>query len=241
MSDGFRDASHLPKQAGRNQADPDGLPRQRRGTTPQMHGRYPDLDILAFTSHWDGPTRTLILDRVENPPPFRFFDAAEVETLKAFCDTVMHQTREPRIPVLAYVDEKLHTGRLDGYQYADMPDDRETWRLLARALDEEARARGGDAFGRVPEELRLEICGHLADDEVEGGTWEQIPRAFQVAMRAILAAFYSHPWAWNEIGFPGPAYPRGYMRLGIDQHEEWTEDEAFAVDPVGDVKERGLE
>ena len=30
----------------------------------------------------------------------------------------------------------------------------------------------------------------------------------------ILAAFYSHPWAWNEIGFGGPAYPRGYMRLG---------------------------
>jgi hypothetical protein len=33
-------------------------------------------------------------------------------------------------------------------------------------------------------------------------------------MRAILAAFYSHPWAWNEIGFGGPAYPRGFMRLG---------------------------
>jgi hypothetical protein len=33
-------------------------------------------------------------------------------------------------------------------------------------------------------------------------------------MRAALAAFYSHPWAWNEIGFGGPAYPRGFMRLG---------------------------
>lgn len=33
-------------------------------------------------------------------------------------------------------------------------------------------------------------------------------------MRMTLSAFYSHPWAWNEIGFGGPAYPRGYMRLG---------------------------
>ncbi len=33
-------------------------------------------------------------------------------------------------------------------------------------------------------------------------------------MRVILEAFYSHPWAWNEIGFGGPAYPQGYMRLG---------------------------
>jgi hypothetical protein len=33
-------------------------------------------------------------------------------------------------------------------------------------------------------------------------------------MRATLSGFYSHPWAWNEIGFGGPAYPRGFMRLG---------------------------
>ena len=33
-------------------------------------------------------------------------------------------------------------------------------------------------------------------------------------MRMILTGFYSHPWAWNEIGFGGPAYPRGFMRLG---------------------------
>ena len=39
-------------------------------------------------------------------------------------------------------------------------------------------------------------------------------RAWSVCMRMILAAFYSHPWAWNEIGFGGPAYPRGFMRLG---------------------------
>jgi len=237
----FSDAGHLPKQAGRNQMDPDELPRQRRGTTPQMHGRYPDFNVLSFTRHWDEQTRTLILNRVSSPPPRRFFDDAEAETLTAFCDTVLHQTREPRIPVLAFVDEKLHAGRLDGFQYADMPDDRETWRQFSRALDEEARARGGDSFGRISEELRLEICGALADGQLEEGPWAPIPRVFEVAMRAILAAFYSHPWAWNEIGFPGPAYPRGYSRLGVDQHEAWTEDEAFEVDPVSDVLERGLE
>jgi len=62
-------------------------------------------------------------------------------------------------------------------------------------------------------------------------------------MRAVLAAFYSHPWAWNEIGFGGPAYPRGYMRLapgprGRDPHEAL---EAFGLDPVVDVPRRGLE
>ena len=55
--------------------------------------------------------------------------------------------------------------------------------------------------------------------------WEELDasRAWSVCMRAILAAFYSHPWAWNEIGYGGPAYPQGYMRLGpisaLEPHE----------------------
>ena len=64
---------------------------------------------------------------------------------------------------------------------------------------------------------------------------------FAVVMRSALAAFYSHPWAWNEIGFGGPAYPRGYARLGIGMSESWEGEEAFDVDPVADVKQRGLE
>ena len=60
-------------------------------------------------------------------------------------------------------------------------------------------------------------------------------------MRHITQAFYSHPWSWNEIGFGGPAYPRGYARLGIGQREWWEGAEAFELDPVKDTKERGLE
>ena len=44
-------------------------------------------------------------------------------------------------------------------------------------------------------------------------------------MRSILGAFYSHPWAWNEIGFGGPAYPRGYSRLGAGLSETWEGEE----------------
>jgi hypothetical protein len=62
-----------------------------------------------------------------------------------------------------------------------------------------------------------------------------------VVMRAVLAEFYSHPWAWNEIGFGGPAYPRGYARLGIGLREGWEGEEQFDVDPVRDVAERGVD
>ena len=79
-------------------------------------------------------------------PELRFFNDPEAATLVAFCDVVLAQDAEPRIPVLAFIDEKLAEGRLDGYQYADMPDDRETWRLVARGLDEAAAATAHDVL-----------------------------------------------------------------------------------------------
>ncbi len=55
-------------------------------------------------------------------------------------------------------------------------------------------------------------------------------------MRVTLACFYSHPWAWNEIGFGGPAYPRGYSRFGSPElqpaeRETWEGREAVDADP----------
>ncbi len=88
-------------------------------------------------------------------------------------------------------------------------------------------------------ECQHEIVERFSEGELD---WElPVTKAWGVVMRGVLGAFYSHPWAWNEIGFGGPAYPRGYARLGAGQREHWEAPPEFAVDPVGDVRERGLE
>jgi hypothetical protein len=51
-------------------------------------------------------------------------------------------------------------------------------------------------------------------------------------MRYACTAFYAHPWAWNEIGFGGPAYPRGYKNIGVGSREPWEHKETDARDPV---------
>ena len=50
--------------------------------------------------------------------------------------------------------------------------------------------------------------------------------------RYACTAFYSHPWAWNEIGFPGPAYPRGYLNPGVNARDRWEMADQDAADPV---------
>jgi hypothetical protein len=231
------------KREGAFSREPEDLPRHRRGTAPQARSRYPDFDVLEQAKHWDEVTRATILARVEDVPPLRFFDEREAATLGCFCDVVMAQDEEPRIPVLAMIDAKLHRGELDGYQHADLPDDRDTWRLASRGLDERARRCGSETFAAAPVDVQRQIVADFHAGELHDGVWAEMPakKAFAVLMRAVLDAFYSHPWAWNEIGFGGPSYPRGYARLGIGLRESWEGEEKFDIDPVRDVAERGLD
>jgi hypothetical protein len=227
----FREAGHLPNnRGGQDPPDPAGLPRQRTGRTPQMHGRYPDFDVMRNRAHWDPVTRAMLEEREGSAPALRFFDDAQARTLGAFLDVLLAQDAEPRVPVLAMVDAKLYERSFDGYRYAQMPDDDETWRRVAAHLD---------GFAELPAQEQRRIVASFAAGELQ---WEDLDSslAWKVVTRAALSAFYSHPWAFNEIGFRGPAYPRGYMRrnmgpTGADPDEP---QEAFGVDPVQDLDRR---
>ena len=231
----YRDAGHLPNlREGRRPEPAETLPRQRAGTTPQMVGRYPDYDVMRDAHSWDAATRAVVEQRLEPPAALQFFAGDEVATAAAFCDTVTAQHGEPRIPLLAMIDKKYAAGKLDGFRYADMPSDGETWHRALAGLDEIARRRYGRPFAGCAQDIRDAICEQFSMGVLQGGTWDTLncKRAFMVMLRAVLAEFYSHPWAWNEIGFGGPAYPKGYMRLGEGVREPRETPEAVHDDPV---------
>jgi hypothetical protein len=61
-------------------------------------------------------------------------------------------------------------------------------------------------------------------------------RVWSLWTRYACTAFYSHPWAWNEIGFSGPAFPRGYKNAGLDSREPFeVRDRKPREDPASRV------
>ncbi len=210
-----------------------------------MVGRYPDFDVLApeVVETWDQLTRQVVLGRVEPAARLRFFRPEEVPTARAFCDIVMAQDEEPRVPVLELLDAKYAEGRLDGYRYADMPDDREAWHLLLEGLDHSAHTRYAKArFSELEPEAQEGLCRDFQTGNLQGGPWERlnVGRAWSLALRGIVSEFYSHPWAWNEIGYGGPAYPRGFMRMGdLSTTEPFETADEVGRDPVRDARRLG--
>jgi hypothetical protein len=187
--------------------------------------------VLAEAAHWDAKTRELVLGRVNSVPRFSFFDEHEVQVLQPFVDVVMAQDDEPKIPVLNFIDEKLANGARDGYRYFLLPDDDDLWHTVARGLQAEG-------FAARPLEQQQEFVDRFSQARLHGEPWDDLNIAFtwEIVHRDILAAFYSHPWAWNEIGFGGPAYPRGYSRFGSphlpeSEREAWEGREARSWDP----------
>jgi len=205
-----------------------------------MIGRYPDYDVFDASATWDPATAAVIAERMDVPTKLSFFTADEQPTLRAFCDLAVAQDAEPRIPVAELIDQKLAAGRLDGYQYADMPDDRDTWHLTLAGLDEVAAdGHAGARFAALNLPAQEAIVEALSKGKLASSSFDRVKvtRAWSVCMRMILAAFYSHPWAWNEIGFGGPAYPRGFMRLGpTSTLEPFERPGATAEDPVRVVR-----
>lgn len=195
-------------------------------------GYYPGFSTLSQQAFWDEATRRVVLDRVERVPPIRFFSPEEARLMEAVCARLLPQDDRDaahRIPLVPRIDERLHAGRIDGYRYDDMPPDGEAYHLGLRGIQEIAQALAGDRFERLGPLDQDRVLKTLHDDAPPAGSdiWQRVParRFWMLIVQDAIEAYYSHPWAWDEIGFGGPAYPRGYMRLEGGKPEPWEKQE----------------
>ncbi len=208
-------------------------PKTRRPMAPMAQpGYYPGFSTLSQQPFWDEATRKTVLDRVEHVPPIRFFTPEEAQLMKAVCDRLIPQDDRDdahKIPLVERIDERLFSGRIDGYRFEDMPPDAEAHRLGLQAIEAIAQHLYTTSFvhlGPSEQDAVLQTI-HQAKPPAGQDIWQKmsVHRFWMLLMQDAVESYYAHPYAWDEIGFGGPAYPRGYMRLEKGKPEPWEVEE----------------
>jgi Gluconate 2-dehydrogenase subunit 3 len=208
-----------------------------------MSERYPGYDVLAkrASPSWNAQTRRVIDQRMAIlPDAHAFFNDEEWATLRSVCARIVPQpaSRAHPAPVAAMLDEKLKSNVGDGYRDARLPPQDEAWRRGLGAIEAEARARYDLPFHELDGGRQDEILKDLHADKPRSDAWgDMSPKLFfeKQLLHDICAAYYAHPAAWNEIGFGGPASPRGYVRMNYDRRDPWEAAEAL---PGGEEEAR---
>jgi hypothetical protein len=198
-----------------------------------MPERYPGYDVLA---KWDSVsfndvTRAVLKRRLEAPPPRRFFSEDQWALLEALC---AHLAPTPErggtVAIAPWIDAGLHDGQGEGFREPGVPPPRDAWRLGLAAIEAEAQARFRRGFAALDEEKREQLCRGLHEGKTQAPEWNRLPvtAVFGMMLNTIVGIYYAHPTAWNEMGFGGPAGPRGYVRKGLNTRDPW---EAREVKP----------
>jgi hypothetical protein len=205
-------------------------------------GGYPGYDVLRKrdSQSWNDKTRAVLDARlaVENRP--RFFSAAQWHTLEALCDRVVPQPDGvPRVPLAAYIDRQLFAGTTKGYRLEGMPQPAQAWQRALGAIDEVAMRELHRPFAHLTQDDQNAILGRMADGSLQADALRGMPpNGFWSShvFHDVVGAYYAHPQAWNDIGWAGPASPRGYVRLDLDRRDPWEPAEAGPGDEAQTFK-----
>jgi hypothetical protein len=194
--------------------------------------RYPDYDVMAKrdTPSWNEITREVVDRRLEIADEPRFLTADEFRILQAVCDRIVPQpsSRVHKVPVAGMVDRMLEQTKSVGFRHAGMPPLQDAWRKGLHALDEEAKLRFGAGFAELADGRKDTVLELLQKGEVRSPAWASVPAKTFFKHRVlhdVTMTYFTHPTAWNEIGFGGPASPRGYVRLEFDRRDAWEAEE----------------
>jgi choline dehydrogenase-like flavoprotein len=196
--------------------------------------RYPGYDVLGKrdSPSWNEQTRRVIDERLAlDPDRHQFFTDTEWPTVLAICARILAREAgtSRRAPVAAMLDMKLAKDSRDGYREPQLPPQREAWRQALLALDAEAVVRHGCRFHELCASAQGELLSLCQQGELRDPAWGGMPPKeffYKRLLHDVVGTYYATPASWNEIGFGGPASPRGYVRMQYDRRDSWEAAEA---------------
>ncbi|MDX7950987.1 alpha/beta hydrolase [Lichenihabitans sp. Uapishka_5] len=197
----------------------------------------PDYRRFIASDRVSARTRGLLLDRAKPVDPNRSPKAmtpAQMAVLRAVVDRVLPQPA-PRIDIAAEIDEGLATEPGDGWRFADLPSDQNSYRHGLDTLAERARATFASSFEALDAERQDDLLSALVDGKASTEpapgpdrlSPHQMALWFEDLRANVVRVYMSHPLAMARYGYSGIGYggdgPRlqGFHTLGLGKVEPW--------------------
>lgn len=196
----------------------------KAGKAPAPYAGY---DVLAKwnTPSFNDRTREVLARRLSEVPPRRFLSQDEFALLEAIAERLAPPLPGLSLHLLAlWIDARLYENISEGFRDAGAPSLQESWRLGLAAIDGEARRMFSAAFVDLSQGGKEATLHAIQSGDMVPALWHGLDAASfftDTLLKTVAGLAYAHPLAWNDIGFGGPASPRGYVRLGFDARDPW--------------------
>lgn len=194
---------------------------------------FPGFDVLAEQEAWDGYTRSVVLRRLRPARPTTLTEQ-EVQTLRAVLSRLLAEERDDILDfAVAHVDGRVGSRVGEGQRKPGVPPEADLVRLGLAALELVARTRHGQGFDACAERQQIAILAALQKGQIAEMQGSPQKELFTKLLGLGVDACASHPAVWSEMGYAGPAYPRGYYRLDRGVRDPW--EPQFAVAHRGEA------
>lgn len=200
-----------------------------------MQTHYPDYHVMDAVEAWDDHTREIIKKRLEpaqNPAKLSFGEARLVSAAAA----VLIDDDRPELLdfIIGHLDQVLEHPVGESQREIGTPPHTVLIRQGLAAMDATAQKEYRTGFVGLNRIQRQTLLGRIERTEFPGtGPWQGIPQTkfFNALLSLVVEAYYSHPLIWSEIGYGGPAYPRGYVRTELNLTDPWEAKTASGSSP----------
>ncbi|MCY9515016.1 gluconate 2-dehydrogenase subunit 3 family protein [Paenibacillus apiarius] len=186
---------------------------------------YPSFDVMKERDEWDSHTQIIVTERLREETTWQALQELELATLGAVCRLLVADERDNVIPYILMHFDQIITSKIgEGQRKAGVPEEKTLIREGLQQLDNKARNEHGAPFDQLEGARQSEILERLSEGKLQlSPEWTALKQKglFKKLLGTAIDAYCSHPDIWSEIGYAGPAYPRGYVRGDIGQLDPW--------------------
>lgn len=190
-----------------------------------IKSHYPDYNVMDSIKEWDEHTREIVLKRLGPFPEKRFLEEQEVRKFRLIIRHLTYDDRDEIFDwILYYIDQRLHSEIGEFQRKLKTPPEKVLIREGLKALDKLSVTLYNKAFNDADIKEQFEMLASIQLEKAVPITeWGTIPQRdlFNKLLDMIISSYYSHPTIWSEMGYGGPAYPRGYYRIELGWTDPW--------------------